>query len=1032
MQQSAGVQSELESSQLVVRFVGSKLSSDLSDDVGDERHNVPEPEQDEDTEAATQLSIVGTLQCENEDWFPKFEDKRVELSHAGMLTVVGRKPADLTKPGTQVGQPKKLRAGRPFCVRIDCVEPVCKFVLDTGSTEEQQRWLSQLRAVSGTSDTQTTEHREYSFVISAGDEELKRIVIRYRSASAVHKKLQAAGVVAGLTFPGSVFDAAKDFTRTEANWRQRAQDLERYYAELMQRRDAVSHPDFKANFGFDFAELAERHSRVSVKVLKDPELLPRAMAFLGITGEILNPQYEHAPALAERVFLRPQWLVDIMKELVHHDLHVAVEKITADDTSDAVLVKELGRQFCSKGVLDRRLIPWLWRNLPFPLTQSEAEVTFVLELLTQLGLLTLLPQQEEPLWLLPLRLPPKDLQATASVALAQAKFAAFLGRMGAADLLQGIENVAVLSLKEALSYIKGAAAVAQAAIDLAYRFADELLSAGPDPHGLTRDDIAAIHLYTQNDQIFTKLNRALRSEERQQVKHFWGYIRLLQHAIFKLPCDASGTLLRGIKVTWMALEDYKAQLEEKRASQDPEVWWAFSSSSTSMPAVEEFLGAEGPRVIFTIDQGSSARDILRYSAFPTEAERLLPAGTAFTVKTIGSPAPDLLLVTLKQTDCVLLQGGGTQMAVAAPASPAQDETLIRFGNQLSTTAVDEVGRGYEFHQPLPSGLMAVAISGCASLCGKQTSVWRQAISTIVTDRASGVQLEVSMFQSGLSRIDFTARCAAGSHHDLCLQRLKGFEEELRSVLSERWQGCTYTELCLGPGLQPGSARMTTCRHAVERGELVVTVGDDEVSLVSLLGSSGVSPLDAETQAMATVLQFFRAMAVGLTGSFGTTGMCRRFCAELDGELDRQLGGTFADGYCWSSLLQAIGGLSVAAAGEDLKRTEAEAVASGKSRACALLGSLGRLYERSHLLLSGSAELSSMRDVLASLVSPFAWLRPAVLRLAESHHMQDVEAPEIAKAFEVSELVASIPEGVPPQQPQQQMAEHEVEPEPEPQ
>ena len=341
----------------------------------------------------------------------------MELSRAGVLTVVGREPADLTKAGTQVGQPKKPRAGRPFCVRIDCVDPVCKFVLDTGSTEEQQRWLAKLRAVGGTSDIQTTEHREYSFAISAGDEELKRVVIRYRSASAVHKKLQAAGVVTGITFPGSRFDAAKDFTHTEANWRQRAQELEDYYSALMQRLNAVSHPDFKASFGFDFAELAERYSRVSVKVLKDPDLLPRALAFLGITGETLNPQYEHAPALAERVFLRPQWLVDIMKELVHHDLHVAVEKISADETSDPGLMKELGQLFCSKGVLDRRLIPWLWRNLPFPLTQSEAEVTFVLELLTQLGLLTLLPQQEEPLWLLPLRLPPKDLNATASVAL---------------------------------------------------------------------------------------------------------------------------------------------------------------------------------------------------------------------------------------------------------------------------------------------------------------------------------------------------------------------------------------------------------------------------------------------------------------------------------------------------------------------------------------------------------------------------------------------------------------------------------------
>ena len=99
---------------------------------------------------------------------------------------------------------------------------------------------------------------------------------------------------------------------------------------------------------------------------------------------------------------------------------------------------------------------------------------------------------------------------------------------------------------------------------------------------------------------------------------------------------------------------------------------------------------------------------------------------------------------------------------ALPPSPAQHEAVTQFANMLSTTGVDEVGRGYEFHQPLPAGLMAVAISGCARLCGNQTSVWRQAISTIMTDRASGVLLEVSMFQSGLSRIDFTARCAAGA------------------------------------------------------------------------------------------------------------------------------------------------------------------------------------------------------------------------------------------------------------------------------
>ena len=83
-------------------------------------------------------------------------------------------------------------------------------MLDTGNAEQQQRWLAELRAAVGTADASARVHREYSFAISAGDEELKRVTIRYRSAKAVHSKLQDAGVVAGLAFPGSMFDAAKE------------------------------------------------------------------------------------------------------------------------------------------------------------------------------------------------------------------------------------------------------------------------------------------------------------------------------------------------------------------------------------------------------------------------------------------------------------------------------------------------------------------------------------------------------------------------------------------------------------------------------------------------------------------------------------------------------------------------------------------------------------------------------------------------------------------------------------------------------
>lgn len=599
MQESAAGQSELESSQLVVRCDASKLSSE-SADVGEQGAELePEPEPDADTEDSGQLRIVGTVQCKADGWFPKFEATRAELSRAGLLTVEGRAPIDLTKPGTcTVNEPLwstfdlwspnfscliilfavlvgviahmdwltiKLVSGlnligiycmapricrafdtftgdRPFCVRIECVDPARRFVLDMGNAYQRHRWLTELRAVAGPN---TAHYLDYTFSICAAEEELKCFTIDYKSAKAVHKKLQDAGVTGGLTFPGSIIDHAKDFTRTEENWRQRGEEMERYFVQLFHKHDAISSPEFKANFDFDFAELAGKHNRVATKVRKDPGLLKRAITFLGMTGEVLIPHYENAPALAERVFLRPQWLVDIMKELVHHDLNMSVEEITPEETNNPVLMKELGQRFCTKGVLDRRLLTWLWRNLSFPLAQSEDEKSFVLELLTQLGLLTLLPQQDEPLWLLPLRLPPKDLHATASVAMAHAKFSAFLKRMGAADLLHGMENVAVLGLKAALANITGGAAVPQDAVDLAYRFADELLAAGPDENGLTRDEIAAIHLYTQ-DAIYQPLNRALWSQEREAVKPYWAFIRLLTQALFKIPKTSAGAVYRAI------------------------------------------------------------------------------------------------------------------------------------------------------------------------------------------------------------------------------------------------------------------------------------------------------------------------------------------------------------------------------------------------------------------------------------------------------------------------------------------------------
>ena len=178
---------------------------------------------------------------------------------------------------------------------------------------------------------------------------------------------------------------------------------------------------FKQNFGFDYAELAERHNRVAARVRKDPELLRRAMTFLGITGEVIWPGF------GDRVFLRPGWLVDVMKELVRHDLKDRLQALDSAALSNADQVRSLGEQFLSTGVLDRQLRPWLWRELRPCIVHDEAQMDFLVDLMEHFGLLVVVPGSDPQQWMLPMRLPERNVML--ATATAQGAFAAFLSEI---------------------------------------------------------------------------------------------------------------------------------------------------------------------------------------------------------------------------------------------------------------------------------------------------------------------------------------------------------------------------------------------------------------------------------------------------------------------------------------------------------------------------------------------------------------------------------------------------------------------------
>eukprot|EP00037_Helgoeca_nana_P037819 m.17889 g.17889 ORF g.17889 m.17889 type:complete len:692 (+) comp9448_c1_seq1:338-2413(+) len=178
---------------------------------------------------------------------------------------------------------------------------------------------------------------------------------------------------------------------------------------------------------------------------------------------------------------------------------------------------------------------------------------------------------------------------------------------------------------------------------MAGAFADDLSHRhGADPHGLSREEAAALNLYTQ-EILYRSLNTALRSMERIAVKPFFPVLKLLLQALGKIPAY-TGSLFRGVK------ESLCSEFTVSRKF----VWWAFSSCTTTGEVLDNpmFLGTSGPRTLFSIET-TSGRDIRRYSAYAAEDEILLLPGVQFEVRSqMAVPgARGLELITVKE--CVV-------------------------------------------------------------------------------------------------------------------------------------------------------------------------------------------------------------------------------------------------------------------------------------------------------------------------------------------------------------------------------------------
>jgi hypothetical protein len=162
--------------------------------------------------------------------------------------------------------------------------------------------------------------------------------------------------------------------------------------------------------------------------------------------------------------------------------------------------------------------------------------------------------------------------------------------------------------------------------------------------GLTFDESAAIRLYTMewdepHASLYSRLNSTLKKSNRENLRPYFKYLKLLLTALVKLPCAPLQTIWRGVN---------KDQSKDFPAGTSV-TWWAFSSCTTSLTVLENsvYLSNAGERTLFSVE-AMNGRIIRAHSYFDYEDEILLLPGTYMEVHSQITPAPDLHIIHLKQ------------------------------------------------------------------------------------------------------------------------------------------------------------------------------------------------------------------------------------------------------------------------------------------------------------------------------------------------------------------------------------------------
>ncbi|CAF0743707.1 unnamed protein product [Adineta steineri] len=145
----------------------------------------------------------------------------------------------------------------------------------------------------------------------------------------------------------------------------------------------------------------------------------------------------------------------------------------------------------------------------------------------------------------------------------------------------------------------------------------------PSEHGLTKDQSAAIYIYTMEwgeTTLYRVLNIALRSENRQALKVWFPFLKLFDTALDKLP-TVKEVLWRGVPL----------DIGKNFTKNQQITWWSINSCSSSANVIKNFLGNGKNSTLFLIE-AINGKKISDYTEYESEDEIILRMGTQFRVK----------------------------------------------------------------------------------------------------------------------------------------------------------------------------------------------------------------------------------------------------------------------------------------------------------------------------------------------------------------------------------------------------------------